>query len=254
MCLEDPNPPQFDATVEAFRLSTQVWRSAYSPGSSDDEAASLKTSPDGHPSAELLAAFTSGLLPASADLCLRVHVEGCATCRGAVGALERAEEVLVDELEGVPLAADALDRVLARLDETPVEPAPSRKARRLGDVTLPPALSAYELAPRRLLRPGLWVAHLRMPAPDDWRTYILRAAPGQGLPSHGHSGPELVCVLMGAFRDGREYRAGDFATASRLKRHRLTVTADGPCACLIATRGPLVLRGEARRAGETLAI
>jgi putative transcriptional regulator len=171
-----------------------------------------------------------------------------------VATLERTEDAFIDGLPEAPASDGSLSRFLAAMDATPVEPAPPGAPAVLHDVPLPKAVSRYRLAPRRWVRPGLWVAHLRMPQRSDWRTYILRAPAGQRLFPHGHTGPELVCVLMGAFRDGPVHTAGDFVEASRSKRHRLTVTADGPCACLIATKGPLVLRGGAKVLGHTLSI
>lgn len=211
--------------------------------------------PTAHPSKVLLAAFASGWLPASADLCVEAHLEGCVACRRAVEVLGSEEEAFIDGLPDAPLEPSALTALLDRLDAIPLEAAPRRDIVTLDDVALPAALSRFALAARRWIRPGLWVSHLRMETRDDWRTYVLRAPAGERLPAHGHSGPELVCVLTGAFNDGTTtYRAGDFVEASRLDHHRLVVTDDGPCACLIATKGRLVLRGAAQVVGHTLKI
>lgn len=202
--------------------------------------------PSSHPSRRLLSAYASGWIPAAADLCIRVHLETCADCRAAVNQLEAAEADFVDALPDAPMAPETLAALIAKLKATLVEASQAPIRRRIGDVELPQALSRADILPRRWLRPGLWVAPIRFQSRNDWRAYLLRAPPGQRLPSHGHSGPELTCVLMGAFQDGRTRREGDFVESARLSRHRLAVTRERPCACLVATKGPLIWRGLAR--------
>lgn len=166
--------------------------------------------------------------------------------------LGAAEADFVDSLPEAPVDSDMLHHLARRMAAMPAAPAPAAKA--LGDVELPRALWDAEIAPRRWVRPGFWVAHLPAWRDDDWHVYLLRAPAGQKLPAHGHAGPELLCVLKGACVDGRRRQAGDFVENPTGSHHHLAVTSDGPCACLIATKGALVWRGAARLLGPAYSV
>ena len=158
------------------------------------------------------------------------------------------------------MSSAALEDLLARIDEEPSPPTSARVhahwARRefLGDVRIPRAVAEAGLGSRRWLAPGIWVASVRGLSDAPWRTLLLRAGRGARIPSHGHSGEELIAVLQGSFRDGELYAAGDFAENDAGVHHRLTVSRDGSCACLISTRGPIRWRGWSRIVGVMLGI
>lgn len=209
--------------------------------------------PQSHPSDELLRAYGVGWAPPAVELCVAVHLEGCARCAGFVREVEAAESETAHGLEPEPMAPDALAAMMAKLDALPV-PTPRPERATLGDVPLPHALRRMRIAPRRWVRPGLWIAHLPEARHDGWRAYLLRAPPGQGLPTHAHSGPELICVLAGAFKDQRTHSQGDFVEDVAPKQHRLDVLKDDACACLIATKGPLRWQGWRRALGPMLSI
>jgi putative transcriptional regulator len=60
------------------------------------------------------------------------------------------------------------------------------------------------------------------------------------VPRHTHRGLEMVCVLKGAFRDGRTtYRPGDFECSDDTIEHSPEITAEGECVCLVAAEAPL---------------
>lgn len=210
--------------------------------------------PASHPSASLLAAYASGWISWSGDLCVRVHLETCAVCREAVQGLEIAEADFVDALPEAPIAPDAVRDLVAKLEATPVEAGLPRKRAMLGDVPLPQALDSTAIGRRRWLGPGFWIAPIKGGHSQGWRTYVLRAPAGLRLPRHGHAGPELTCVLAGAFDERRRYGAGDFLENDGVSEHSLSVARDGPCACLIAHRGRLRWRGAAKVLGPMLSI
>jgi predicted ChrR family anti-sigma factor len=116
----------------------------------------------------------------------------------------------------------------------------------VGDVPLPLATGRAGLGPRRWAAPGLWAAPIKTLPTDGWRGFLLRAPANTAIPHHGHVGAELIAVLMGAFEDDRRVVAGDFVETCAGVRHSLRVTKDGPCACLIAWRGPVLWRGWSR--------
>jgi putative transcriptional regulator len=187
----------------------------------------------------MLVEYARGLVGWGADLSVRVHLEACADCRREVSAFEEQEARLLDELPGSAMPAAALGQLMSRLADTKVEPPPSRLPRKLGDIPLTAALGELTFASRRWLGPGFWIAHLAEARPHGWRAYVLRAPAGAKLPAHDHVGTELTNVLMGSFSDGVRYDTGDFIDTSKHERHSLIVSEDGPCACLVATDGPL---------------
>lgn len=200
-----------------------------------------------HPSAALLADYATGDMVAAVGLVLSAHLEACADCRRQVSALENAEG---DRLEGAPpapLAAEALERALAAIEADPSQPQElARPVTVVGDVQLPFAAARVGFKARRFLGQGLWAARARLSGKDGWRAFLLHIPAGTTVPTHGHSGEELVAVLSGAFIDGRTYTAGDFAQNVSGDVHALRATDGAPCVCLIAIHGRLQWRGWAR--------
>ncbi len=195
-----------------------------------------------HPSAETLAAYAAGTLRAGFDVVAAAHVRHCPHCRAQAAAFERVGGLVLSESEATPVAANALENVLARLDE-PERPEP---ARGLDDL--------LRDVKRRWVAPGIWVARIDTPhAPDD-RVYLLRAAPGMATARHGHHGAEFTLVLSGALADdGVIYRAGDFTERDAADTHHPTAHGDEPCICLFATQGRLAPTGLLGRLAFALA-
>lgn len=202
----------------------------------------------------MLGAYASGWMPGAAGVCVEAHLERCAPCRRAVTSADQREAEFIDALPDSPMAPEALAGLLRKLDDADFASPRPRSRASLGDAPLPRALSQAVFGSRRWLAPGLWIAHLPEVESAGWRCYLLRAPAGQVLPMHGHSGPEFISVLSGGFDEGRRYRAGDFIEIAPATHHRLRVTADGPCACLIASKGPLRWRGLARALRPLLSI
>jgi putative transcriptional regulator len=183
----------------------------------------------GHPSNELLERYAAGALAAAPAIVISAHIEHCELCRGGSRQVESRYGEKLEALPDAAMAPDALQRALARI-QTPVEPVKSQ----LGDVPLPDAVARLGLRSRRFLSPGFWIAPVQGGWRDRWRLYLLRAPAGTPIPDHRHRGQEIFQVLVGAVRDGRVHRSGDFAAFPADADHSLQVTDDGPCACLVA--------------------
>lgn len=213
-----------------------------------------------HPSFRLLTGYATGDPQAPPAITLSAHLETCEACRETVSQIEDREGHGIETSAPASMSSRALEDILARIDEapTPAMPAPALapRARRefLGDVKIPQAVAAAGLGSRRWLAPGIWAAPVGGLSDAPWRTVLLRVARSAHIPSHGHSGQELIAVLQGSFHDGGRYVAGDFAENDAGLRHHLTVSRDGPCACLISTRGPIEWRGWSRIVGAMLGI
>ncbi|MDE2333988.1 MAG: cupin domain-containing protein [Rhodospirillales bacterium] len=178
-----------------------------------------------HPAEASLLACAAGTLPAAHSRVIRVHAALCPACAAGLHAAEAAGGVLLEELEPVTLAPQALARTLARLDEARPEPAPARFD-----------LAALATGRWRHVAPGIAMMPLLARDATDSRLDLIRVAPGRALLEHGHEGAETTCVLRGAFTDGvGTYGPGDCVETDPALSHRPRALAGEDCVCLIAT-------------------
>ncbi len=202
-------------------------------------------SPRHHPSADVLAAYVTGALEPGFGLVVGAHVELCAHCRAQAGALEAASGEALAKLAAADVGADALEKVMARLDEAP-HAAPKPDPR--------PLLERLPLKPRKWVAPGVWVAAVDTPHAPENRVYLLSVGPGMPTARHEHTGAEFCTVLTGAYRDELGvFSAGDFAAAEGDFNHQPRVEGDEPCICLFATEGRLKPQGLIGRLAFALA-
>lgn len=196
-----------------------------------------------HPTDALLVAYGAGGLTEPLALVVATHLSACPACRDRVADIEMVGGSLLDDLPPEALAPDALDQVLARLDDAPA-PAPAARPHRAG---LPGPLGDYldaDLAnlPWRRMAPGIH----QVPVVQRGRAgaRLLRIAPSTALPPHSHAGQELTLVLDGAYEDdtGR-FATGDLAEKDDSDHHRPVTDPSGDCICLVATEAPLRFSG-----------
>jgi putative transcriptional regulator len=211
--------------------------------------------PTHHPSEETLLRHAAGTLAAGPSLVVAAHLSGCAQCRAAVRLGEAIGGVLLADSPPAPMAADALDRALARLDEAvSIIRHPSPVSELAPGVPMPAILRGLTDGAWRWAAPG--IGRIRLPVPGTApgeRVYLLRVAPGSTLPEHGHRGLEITCVLSGRFRDATgSYGPGDVAEMDAGADHQPVAEAGEACICLIATQGRLRMRGLLARALQPL--
>ncbi|QGZ96059.1 ChrR family anti-sigma-E factor [Terricaulis silvestris] len=191
--------------------------------------------PRHHPTADVLAAYSAGALEAGFGLVVGAHVETCSACRASVLTYEAASGAALKELPSADVAADALTRVMSRLDEAPA-PVLARDTR--------PLLERLPLKPRKWIAPGVWVAAVDTPHAPNNRVYLLSVKPGMPTARHEHSGAEFCTVLQGAYRDELGlFSTGDFAATDTDVNHQPVVQGDEDCICLFATEGRLKPKG-----------
>lgn len=205
-------------------------------------------SPRHHPASALLLDFAAGNANAEHARVLSAHVMSCPICRAEVDLAERIGGGLLETLEPVPMAADALDRALAMLDRPEASTAAAPAAREVprdpilnGWIDVPPEVAHAAIRRRRWAAPGVWVAPISHDKASGRRSYLLRVGPGMVVPHHGHRGDELTIILKGGFRDGDDaFDAGDFALVGEAVEHHPKATSDSECVCLIAADAPLI--------------
>ena len=200
------------------------------------------SAPHHHPDAELLLDYATGAGSSVYSLVIWTHLRACAECRSAVAAAQSVGGLLLDESPPAKLGEDALSVALARIERpVPALPIKTRAQPRPDWIEVPQGvLTAAQR--RRWAAPGVWVAPVSRNASGQG-SYLLRVAPGMGVPRHTHRGSEMVCVLKGAFDDrGENYGPGDFACSDETVEHRPVAMHDTECICLIAADHRLVAR------------
>ncbi len=197
-----------------------------------------------HPDDDLLLARASGQLPAGTRLVLASHLELCPLCRERARTLDALGGILLDELEPVPMADDALARTWASIDA--LESAPAGTVRVSAPPPLPPgarwprALAHCSATPWRWIGPGMRWSRVSVPEAPDANVFLLRIAAGKYLPQHTHQGLELTQVLHGRFHDGRAlFGPGDFDAADGEIHHQPVVQDGSECICLASLDGRL---------------
>jgi len=196
-----------------------------------------------HPPEELLADFAAGNLEEAHQLVVGVHVAGCPRCARFVRAIEQLAGAALEDVEPVPIAPDAFDRVMSRIHLSPAETAAPRLASDI-DPDLPPALRNYRIGKRRRVAPGLSMRPIELSGSGSARAFLLRSAPGSRMLEHTHTGTELTLVLEGSFsHGGGRFGPGDFDYGDDEVDHRPIVGDEGPCVCLVAMTGDLRMNG-----------
>ena len=200
------------------------------------------TSPNHHPSEDLILDLARGALEPGRALVVAAHLSACPVCGASVRFAEAVGGALIAEIEPSEMAPDALATALAGLDR-PMPP-PQKSLEPPADwIRVPPDVVVAALRRRRWAAPGVWVANVTGHPRAGPRSYLLGVAAGMAVPRHTHKGAELVCVLKGAFEDrGVTYGPGDFAESDEAVEHRPHVTRDSECVCLAAADSALIPR------------
>jgi putative transcriptional regulator len=188
-----------------------------------------------HPADAVLADYAAGTLKPGFDLVVAAHLERCPTCRATVRLFEGAKAGVMQDAEPAAVEADALSRLMARLDE-PAPPEPAHDSR--------PLIQRLPLKRRRWLAPKVWVQPVDIAQASGDKVYLLYVGAGLKGLDHSHSGPEFTQVVSGALNDnGEVFAAGDFCERGPEHTHQPVVEPDdGGCLCLAATEGPLLAR------------
>ncbi|MCB1388667.1 MAG: transcriptional regulator, partial [Rhodobacteraceae bacterium] len=93
-----------------------------------------------HLSDALLSGYSAGTLPEAFNLLVATHVSLCDECRARLGAQDALGGALLDGVDGVPMAGDALARTMARIAGTAPAERPAAPA---AGATFPAPLRAY---------------------------------------------------------------------------------------------------------------
>lgn len=197
--------------------------------------------------AALLLDYAMGALDSPAALLVTTHLSMSGAGLAAVQLWRTAATVALErtfmEITPEPMKTQALESVLARLEDTQKLPAHSPPSQSF-DITAIPQKGW------RGLMPGFASYDLPIPGertPLGTRLRLFRLAPGFVVPTHAHGGggEEVTLVLDGSFQDERgTYNPGDLVVFDEEHiAHTPRACAQKGCVCLTLTRGPFVFKG-----------
>jgi putative transcriptional regulator len=207
--------------------------------------------------------YTVGACDEAVSLAVACHLSLCRACRAQLRRLDALGGALLETQAPGELRANALEQVLARLDEpgrpedaprAPAAPLAVPADSALHGVDLPAPLQR-RVAPLsharwRYIAPG--VRGIDLPVRSGGATaQLLNLKPGLAIPRHDHGALEVTLVLTGALldEDGRLAR-GDVLFREPGQRHVQNVEAGARCISLVVNAGsfvPLTLTGRLLR-------
>jgi putative transcriptional regulator len=216
--------------------------------------------PAHHLDEDVLLDYATGSATESVGLVAACHLTLCPACRERLAASERVGGALLETAAAVPVAKDALARVLARVEERDVAPRATGDAEAektvapdgafaFQGVTMPRPLARYLSDERgiarslRFIAPGVRGIELPVGVPRPTRARLVRLAPGLEIPHHAHGGSEYTLVLSGRFDDdGETYARGDLRYRAAGDEHVQRIDRGAPCFALTINEGALIPR------------
>ncbi len=198
---------------------------------------------------EVLLDHARGAASAPVDLLVATHVALNPGARRRHRCLEAVGGAMLDTIEPVATAPDALDRIFARIDAGHGEAAaPARdEAGRFPAALRARMPGGIDALPWRQVARGVHEAPLGVEHGPQ-KASLLRIAAGRAIPRHTHRADEMTLVLEGEFSDehGR-YARGDLAVADGSIEHQPVAGMEADCLCLVVTSAPIRLTGKLLR-------
>ena len=209
----------------------------------------IADAPTHHLSETLLLDYASGALDEASSILVASHLTLCAECRHHAETLDAVGGELIESVTPSSMAGDALDRIMARLDEPENTQQAEAPLTAVNDnPTLPRVLQRYlggdlEGVDWKPIGMGVETADISLEGSAS-RAFLLKVGAGRAVPKHSHDGNEIVMVLKGAYRDECGlFRRGDVEIADSTTNHQPVADAGEDCVCLAVTDGPLRLTG-----------
>jgi putative transcriptional regulator len=195
---------------------------------------------------EYLLDYAAGSAPEAVSVLVAAHLELCPAARATLARLEAVGGQLLEDLPPAGLSPATIEAVFARLDATPQD-APRKSAPAMPGLALPKALAPYipdgidNLHWRKASR-GFEEAMLTRQGHHAMS--LLRSTNGGRVPTHSHTGTELLLVLDGSFHDERAvYARGEVSVGDGDMMHSPTVDRGMNCLCLAVDDGAARLPG-----------
>ena len=186
-----------------------------------------------------LMSFSSGSLSEPLSAVVAAHLDLCPTCRAQFEELDILGSVLMETLEPSELNQPVPE--LETVADRSQEPETGGPGHANSDDTREFIESIRALKDGdsssvkwRWMGPGIHYAKLPLSKDVEGDLRLLKIAPGQKLPEHGHNGTELTLVLSGAYKDETGYYGpGDISDLDEDVEHQPIVEPGQDCICLI---------------------
>jgi putative transcriptional regulator len=205
-----------------------------------------------HLQEDLLIDYASGALPAPVSLLVASHLTFCRRCRDEVAEFEAVGGVLLENINPIAMAANALAQALDGLGDDAVDTQqgsamPSAVGGIDGASIPAPLIDAMGGGMDAIAwtRRAKGVEEAALIADDErYSASLLRIQPEVSIPDHTHAGEELTLVLRGGFSDASgHYGAGDVCHADADVNHAPNADPGEACLCLVVADGPVKLTG-----------
>lgn len=210
-----------------------------------------------HPDSATLMSYASGSLGEALSAVVAAHIDMCPRCASETRRMERIGAAMFEALQPAPMtsATPSTASLAAMTIERPAR-AESRDDDTDADVprTLR-KLAGPELdrVPWRRIGIGVWHYPLPLSPGVKGDLRLLKVAPGQAMPEHGHGGAELTLMLRGSYRDEiGTFHTGDLADLDDDVEHRPIADLKDGCICLIASEEKAKFRGLVARLFQPL--
>lgn len=186
-----------------------------------------------HPDHATLMSYAAGSLPEGLAAVVAAHLEMCPDCAETVAEMELIGSALFAHLDAAAMN-EPVSAVCAKVVALPLLE-PESDAGSQGFLTRLLGRELDDVHWKRLGF-GIWHCPIRLSPNARGDLRLIKVAPGQVLPEHGHGGTELTLILRGAYRDEfGEYRTGDLSDLGDEVDHRPISDATEGCICLIAS-------------------
>lgn len=204
-----------------------------------------------HPSDASLMSCSAGSMPEAFAAVMASHIAMCPCCRGTLSTMEHIGTALFDQLPPTPVSRPAPVAALRAMDaDVPSQVAPQDTGV-LGDVPDPLVKvlgTSLDDVPWKRVGPGVWSHNIALSDAARGDLRLIKIAPGQAVPDHGHHGNEMTLVLRGAYSDiSGVYRTGDVADLDEHVEHQPIADPVEGCICLIAVEGRLKFKSRVAR-------
>lgn len=198
---------------------------------------------------EWLISYAAGALSEAHALLVATHVEYHPELQDKLQDAEDIGGAMVDSSEPASLKDDALDAVMARLDDVPAAMETTEKNEEKNKIAshLPSPLANYinsDLSDLKWRAMGPGMSQVRLwTGPNDERLWLLKARGGTHIPKHDHNGNEMTLILQGGYKVGdNHYSVGELELAdSDTVNHQPIIDEGEDCICLVVTEAPIKL-------------
>jgi putative transcriptional regulator len=197
-----------------------------------------------HPESESLMSCSAGSMPEAFAAVMASHMAMCPSCQKELAFMETIGVAMFENIAPSIVSSDAPVMALRASEANRGDHAICTVN---GDVPYPllPVIGTdLGHIEWKRLSPGVWQHIIPLSEKVGGDLRLIKVAPGQALPEHGHSGSELTLVLQGSYRDhSGQYGVGDVADLAGDTTHTPIADQKDGCICLIATEGKLRFTG-----------